>query len=96
MPLSEKLIRGVLIALPTLMLLIVVIVFALLAAGGSVQGSAPKATVVPSAQASSISVNCGPDGAQQKRVSITIKGHPIAVCAPGQAGATPAAGQGGH
>ena len=63
MPTSEKLIRVALYALPTLVVVGVILALALLASGGSVHGSAARPTVIASPQDSSVSVNCKPGGA---------------------------------
>ena len=92
MPMSEKLIRAALYGLPTLIVVTVILVLALMASGGAVHGSSPHPTVIASPQDSSVSVNCKSGGASAPRISFDVHGHAVAVCAPAHAAATPAAG----
>jgi hypothetical protein len=92
MPISEKVIRGTLYALPTLIIVTVILVLSLMAAGGSVHGSSAHPTVTASPQDSSVSVNCKSGGASGPHISFDLHGHPVSVCAPAHAATTPAAG----
>lgn len=92
MPTSEKLIRATLYGLPTLIVVAVILVLAMMASGGAVHGAPAHPTAVATPQDSSVSVNCKPGGSSAPHISFDVHGHAVAVCAPAHAPATPAAG----